>query len=323
MSRNYGVGSRDLLFAFYILIGTFYESYSTIDTNKRRIKRFVVWLKANTNIKRLENVSKEVVLDYANYLKNSGLAIKTIHNYLSVVNVLMELAREDREVWVSAVEDAKFQRKTNITKQYKGICEDEHLALISELPERISCLRSIQRTIGLRFEESCKLDCKKALRQFKKHKQVTILKGTKGGRKRVVTPHEFNYGDVESALTRATRLQGNNKCLIPKEDSYIEFKADCYQKLPKDKPSFHAERHFFANDLYSHLITAEIGHEITTPVLDEEYLQNESGWCRFLSNKFEIDLDLVRRADEKVRLMVSKNLGHARPDITASYIGGR
>ena len=323
MSRNYGVGSRDMLFAFYILINRFYQSFSTIDTNQKRIKQFVDWLKINTTIKRLEDVSKDIVLEYANYLKYSGLKIKTIHNRLSVVNILMELARGDRELWVSPVYDAKFDRKTNVAKQYKGITEVDHQSLILELPERISVLRKIQRGLGLRFEESCKEDYKRLWREFKNNGQVTILKGTKGGRKRVVVPLDSNYKSIESALNHAAKLQGKNNSLIPQDKSYVEFKRECYQSLPKGSLSFHAERHFFANELYSQLISEQLGYEITTPVLDEEYQKYMNGWCRYLSSKFDIDLDVVRKADEMVRLIVSECLGHSRIDVTASYVGGR
>lgn len=321
MSRNYGIGSRNMEFAFITLIASLYVSYSSIATAKTRLRCFVKWLKSNTKVKKMEQITQQDVKDFAHDLLAKNYAIKTIHSYVSATNVCMVAAREDREIWVSVDRDTDVPRKSNRAKYFKGIEEKKHCDLISKCSAEVASILELNRRLGLRFKEASLLDSRAALEEFINTNKVSIEYGTKGGRKRVVEPHKSQFSLVREALKVATELQEDRRNMILVDESYKQFQGRCYQELTELGAKFHSERHSFANLQYELLMSECLGVKVLTPVTDDFYKDKKGGWCKYLAEKHCLAIEEVKQIDYDVRMNIAESLGHSRIDIISSYIG--
>ena len=91
----------------------------------------------------------------------------------------------------------------------------------------MGALLSLQRSLGLRFEEAAKLDAQRALAQAERHGQIRIEDGTKGGLVRQVpcqSPAQHH------ALAQAAAQQ-EGRSLIPPSMSYKDFRTAAYSEL--------------------------------------------------------------------------------------------
>ncbi len=102
---NFNLGSRDMLKA---LINASFENQDGKVTNTHRarlavLNHFVVFLKANTDIKRLNDIEKHHVHRFGEWLKNQAdeelLSPVTARDYLSHVNRTLAQARGMMCVW--------------------------------------------------------------------------------------------------------------------------------------------------------------------------------------------------------------------------------
>ena len=94
----------------------------------------------------------------------------------------MEIARGDKALRVMG-RDAKPKRRVTTTPKQATEAAHDTAKLKIEPRTRFSW---ITKTLGLRFEESAKLDAKKALKQALNKGELKIIDGTKGGRLRHV-----------------------------------------------------------------------------------------------------------------------------------------
>jgi len=167
----------------------------------------------------------------------------------------------------------------------------------------------VQRTLGLRFEESAKLNAGRALVEAKKTGRVTITAGTKGGLKRTVSASP----KAITALVRAAAVQGRDRSMIPASDSYRDFQQAAYRELREaGGTGFHGERHSYAQERYEALIGAP------APVV-EGWKRNE----RFerLAEAVGVTLQEAKAADAWARWIVAVELGHRRTEVTNAYLG--
>lgn len=311
MSRNYGAGTRDMGRAGAFFAKQVSESYSTQATLSQRFDQFVEYAREN-GISRLEQVTQETVLAYADSLASSELSAATQQNYLSAVNVIMQTARGDQEVRVTPKE-AGLEQRSNVATEYKGHVER------GELSERTQAIVDLARNFGLRFEEASKLDAKSALSEAQEKGTVTVENGTKGGQSREVPI--TNEKQIET-LKNAAEIQGNDRSMIPAEKTYAEHQRESY----RETSNFHAERHAYANERYSDLMREKLGIEIKSPVLSDK--PEGQKWADYLASQayeqgVSITPELAREFDREARLELSEELGHHREDVISTYIGGQ
>jgi len=225
--------------------------------------------------------------------KEKQLAIGTVKNLMTAVRFWAEHVGKDNVVKRNN-SDYGIGDRTYVTNVSKAtMATDVQLAQVQDPYTRMSLL--LQREFGLRREESIKIrpewaDCGDRLR----------LKDswTKGGKYREIP---ISTKAQRAALDAAKTLAGKGS-LIPNDMSYKKqlerFKAACAQAGIKH---VHGQRHRFAQQRYQAL----------------------TGWkapaCGGPAAK--ILTPEQRARDRAARLVISKELGHEREQITAVYLG--
>ena len=315
-TTNYNLGSRNIVMAAKNALTRAGKSFSSVATISQRFSHFASFAKETAGIKIMEQISRENVLSYAKALAEKveagQLSATTVQNYLSAVNVILSLARGDSALRVKPVSEAGFPSRSGIAKINKSVSLEAHNSAINKATEIISIMLELQRNLGLRFEESAKIDAKKVLSGYGLGKKfVTITDGTKGGRIRQVPI--FSYSQIQ-ALQRAASYQEKHhqRSMIPKAKSYKDFRNDAYNQIRNLGKNFHGERHAYAQERYKQLMG------FNAPVVE--------GTTSLANLKFEafrlgVPVSLLKEKDYLVRLQISAELGHSRVSITRSYLG--
>ncbi|MDE3022419.1 MAG: integrase domain-containing protein [Pseudomonadota bacterium] len=313
MSRNFGLGSRNMDYAGLLALKKEMLSFSSVTTESSRWGQFVKWLKPQ-GINRMEHVEREDILRYGEYLlyriECEELGVATVHNYLSAVNRVFNIARRDKKLWVSPVDDCGVPERSGICTESKACNDGKHAEAKQNVSERTAILMGLQRMFGLRFEESCKLDAKRGLREASALQKLTIEAGTKGGRQRLLP---ILMPDQLLVLEKASEVQGSHYSMIPSGLTYVEFQRQAYREASAVKLHFHSERHAYAHARY----LVEAGCEC--PVV--------SGYAhglahhKYVADKLGCTVNEAREIDCQVRMKIARELGHARIQITNSYYG--
>lgn len=264
----------------------------------------------------MEKITADRVIDYgrmlADWVLQGDLAASTAQNRVSAINSVMELATP-RWIAVSPTQDCWIPARSGIAKSSKAIAAAEHQRLCEKLRQqdnqRLATLLELHRALGLRFEESAKLDARSALQQARDKGEIPICAGTKGGRKRLVPASR----QAIAALELAASLQGKERSMIPVQETYAEFQDRAYRELQKAGGfGFHGERHHYAQARYEDLCGAP------SPVA--------AGWSRRerlqrLGIHLSISLTTAKALDARVRLQIAEELGHGRIEVTDAYLG--
>ncbi|WP_174169806.1 integrase domain-containing protein [Pseudoalteromonas sp. JC28] len=312
-SRNFGLRSRDISKAGLNALKEDIKSFSSISTMHGRWNRFCSWLKTEHQIKDMRDITHEHLQEYSSHLSErcnqQNLSASTAQNYMSAVNRVMEIARGDRTVHVAPVVEGNLPKRSGIAKTNKSVSHDVHAKSLIALTPRTAALLELQRELGLRFEESAKLDAQKALHEALQHGYINIKDGTKGGRLRTVPVQN----DAQfKALRLATTFQ-NGRSMIAPGQSYKQFKQDAYNELKSLDITFHAERHHYAQTRYQTL------SNIACPAASG--IKHSFEHYRYIANTLNISLKEAKDLDHHARMQVSQELGHGRIDVTNSYLG--
>ena len=317
MSRNFNLGSRDMGRAGQMALNSAAQvgavSFSTAATNGARWDEFASFAKAEMGVKQMERITQEIVIAYGEQLQervaDGKMSAATAQNYVSAVNSVMTLATTGKWESVSPTKDCGIDQRSGIATENRAISEMRHGELKEAVSERLGTLLDLQREMGLRFEESAKLDAAGALAEARETGRVTIEAGTKGGLEREVPASQ----EAVSALERAASIQGKDRSMIPSAQSYASFQAESYRELREAGGNgFHGERHTFAQERYEALTGAP------APVAE--------GWGR--EERFErmaallgVSTDEARAIDQAAREQVAEELGHGRVEVTNAYLG--
>lgn len=269
-------------------------SYATQAT-RRRLFSMIAHDTAQLGYRNLEigGLKPKHVEALVAHWKEKQLAIGTIKNLMTAMRYWAQHIGKDNVVKRNN-SDYGIGDRTYVTNVSKAtVVTDGQLARVKDPYTRMSLL--LQREFGLRREESLKMrpewaDCGDRL----------CLKDswTKGGKARAIP---ITTEAQRAALDAAKALAGKGS-LIPKGMSYKDqlerFKAACAQAGIKH---VHGQRHGFAQQRYEAL----------------------TGWkapaCGGPNSKMLSPEQKAR--DRAVRLLISKELGHEREQITAVYLG--
>ena len=167
----------------------------------------------------------------------------------------------------------------------------------------------LQRELGLRYEESAKIDARAALAQAERTSTVTISAGTKGGLSRSVPIVRNEQIEV---LRNAAAIQGNHRSMIPAQQTYWQYREQCYAEKP-DNYQFHGERHDYAQQRYEALtgipcpVAAGVGH-------GAEHHQ-------YIADRLSVSVAEAKQIDRDAREQVASELGHGRIGVTNNYLG--
>jgi hypothetical protein len=292
------------------------KSFSSVATISQRFSHFASFAKETANIKIMENISRDTVLAYAKLLAEKveagQLSAATAQNYLSTVNVTLSLARGDYALRVTAVGDAGLASRSGIAKVDKSVSIADHLAAVGRASPVLALLLELQRELGLRFEESVKIDAQKAYAQAVDKGVVTIQAGTKGGRVREV-PITSNSQIV--ALKAAADYQQfyKIKSMIAAGQTYKDFRNAAYNEIRGLGVAFHGERHAYAINRYQTLVG------VSAPVVVG--IRKLAEHIAYVAKTLGISVKDAGSLDYGARLKISFELGHSRTAVTRSYLG--
>lgn len=292
MSRNYGLGSRNMGRAVSMLLASRANrqemAFGTARDLQERWQLFCDWCWP-LGVKKLESLSRAVVitygLDLAARVENEELSVASAHNYLSAVNRIMALVHQDRALLVSSVNDCGIPPRDGICRTNKATTLADHNAAISLVSPHVGILLKLQRAWGLRFRESALLNARRAIDEVKRVGRITVERGSKGGQQRVVPP----TADGLQVLDLAASIQGESGSMIKDATSYIEFARLAYREIAETAVNFHGERHDYAHRRYRELMHAEcpvaagVGHGLPH--------------FRFLANALGIDPETAAYSD--------------------------
>lgn len=313
-ARNFGLGSRDMGYAGLNALREGMLSHSSIATMADRWAQFAAWARDTAGIKDMRNIEASTLRDYATHLierlERGEIGPTTAQNRLSAVNRVLEIARGDRVVRLDPVREAGLPTRSGIAKTDRSASLSQHDKMLAALPERLAAILALQREFGLRFEEAAKMDAVRALAQAK-NGTVRIEAGTKGGLARelpITRPMTQRF-----VLANAAMLQGADRSMIPRQQSYRAFRVEAYTALRAAGIRSHSERHAYAQERYAALVGA--------PAPVAAGIRHGADHHQFLAARLGSDVAAARTLDQQARLQVASELGHGRIDVTNAYLG--
>lgn len=312
MSRNFGLGSRDMGTAGqYALNNSARDgavSFSTAATNGDRWQSFANWAKEN-DVKKMENVTPELVKEYgqelAEKVKNGEMAASTAQNYVSAVNSVMNIATNNEWKSVSPTKDCNIEQRSHVRQETPGALDRGAYsraveAVREQVSERAAAVVELCRELGLRSKEASLLDARAALAEAKDRGAVTVDAGTKGGRERevpITSPAQVQ------ALEKAAQAQGGDRSMIPAGESWASWREGALRD---------------ARELVQAATTGGGLHDLRAAYACERY-QELTGHAAPCAGGEISDRD----RDAAARMAVAEELGHGRIDVVAEYVGGR
>lgn len=310
--KNFSLGNRDMARALINANNSRPLSLATRDTQASGLRDYVKYLKSEHGLKDLKQI--ELTHNHA-YLDNlieryeaGSLTAGTVQDYISYVNNALEIARGDRAMVISAVDNGA-PRRCGIADRDHSVSQQTHDAVKQQLPDRLSAQADLQREIGLRFKESCLINVREVLAHAEKTGNILITDGTKGGR-----PREFAVVSQSQihALERALQFQGSHYSLVPVEQSFAQYQNECYRAIQQYELKFHGERHHYANERYFQI--SGVNSPVRAGVEHEQH-------HRYIAEQLGITITQARQLDHETRLQIAEELGHSRIDITNAYLG--
>ena len=288
-TRNFGLGSRDMGKAGKIVLDQAREnkqiSFSSVATMSQRFNDFADFAKSN-GVKIMENVNHDLIRSYYSNLIERGLSTSTIHNSISAVNRVLEMATGGKWEKLTASRDLFAQHRSFVRTQVAdGLNRQKVSSAVDALKEaglvRAAAVVELARDLGLREREASLLHIADAAREAARTGQVTIGAGTKGGQIRVVEASD-------RAKETLTRLSESFKTLLHAGETYKSFVSG----------EIRQSREILKEHQISRI------HELRAAFAQEKYAV----------------LRAAGESDKDSRAAVSEDLGHHRIEVTNSYI---
>jgi hypothetical protein len=280
-------------------------SFSSSNTIADRFSHFASFAKSE-GVGRMERITPQLVQEYGRGLADQVTAGKMspayAQNMVSAVNTVMHQVREWKSV--SPTKNCQIATRSHVRDTPPHGIEREQLgraldALREAGQERGAAAADLARELGLRSKEASLLDTVKALQQAQNRAAVTISEGTKGGRVREVP---ITRPEQLTALSRAASIQGNDRALIPPSQNWHQWRQ--------------GELRNTRQTLQEH--TGGGLHDLRAAYACERYEQLTGHAAPVQGGQIQ-----DRDADRHAREVISKELGHHRIEVVASYVGGR
>ncbi len=309
MSRNFGIGTRDLAQAGQRFLQQSVQhkalSFSSADNLADRWAQFAAYAKEN-GVGRMERISPELVQQYGRELalkvESKQISASYAQNLVSSVNTVMHLTPKE---WESVsptkecgIAERSLVRDTPVLTQQEPLSVALH-ALREAGDYRGAAVAELARELGLRSKEAALLNAHSALREAQTKGHVSVSEGTKGGRSREVPVlHEKQL----EALKNAAEAQKDSRAIIPSDKNWAQYRNELQSVRETLKENgfagLHDLRSAYAADRYEQ-ITGQ-----AAPV-------NNGG------------VIMDRANDYAAREQITSELGHGRIDVVSAYIGGR
>lgn len=310
MSRNYGLGTRDMASAGRIAldrhVGQKGASFSTASTVAARWKLFAKYAKDH-GIGRMERVTEEFVVKYGKALAAEVIDGKKkeayAQNLVSAVNTVIHLVRPD---WKTVSPTGKCGIETRCTIRTtvpagtdRAVADQAITALRDGGLPHAAAVAELARELGLRSKEAALLDASKAVQEAMKKGTIRVIDGTKGGRLRVLPiTHERQI----VALVNAATLQSQERALIPENQNWKTFRE--------------GELRAGRGLLQGHGIAGY--HDLRSAYACKRY----EALTGQVAPVYGVEIG-DRERDKQARRQLARELGHGRIDVISEYIGGR
>lgn len=316
--RNFGYG-KQLLYAITMALNALFgqhDHFGTRRTHRIRIRIFVEFCKRQ-GIRDARDIDMELVAAYGLYLRHrlseayewadgtrdNPIAVSYAHNLISTMNTCLYAMRRDEKLHLSARKSLGVARSHIRKTQIQADIADTKTAvdrMIASGNERGAAVVLLSRAWGMRPSEAILQNLDRMKKEVIATGTAAILEGTKGGRQcrsRTITAGEFQREALEFAIS--VRPAGST-CLLSETDNVIAFYRTelgrCRRILKKcGIPSVRELRSGFAQDVYEEIVRGP--SPLRGPIGD-------------------------RVLDRIARETVARLLGHGRPQIASSYIGG-
>ncbi len=336
-ARNRGLGSRDPYQAASNAAQEIYNQKENAGLTKNdkvnHFHQFLNYFKDNDEkIKNLNKIESSHLDKYAEYLaervSNEDITSKTASNRISSVNTLMYQINGNDDAKFKSPSEYGIEGRTGIANEDKSVERDLIEEIKTSLSSNHACMLDLQREIGLRFEESAKFNASAAIKSIiTGASSITIEDGTKTGRNRTVSLSE----KAKYAIERAAEVQQEYRSMIPPDQSYKEFRNECYNVMRDKDISHHAMRHSYAHELYRTGWNEKGYKDIEPPVragIEPPAVSNRADMSRYLNERIEylkektgLSKNDVREIEKDIRFDISEKLGHSRVSITNNYLG--
>jgi hypothetical protein len=225
--------------------------------------------------------------------------------------VTRKLSAPERWQIVEPGKDCGVSRRQCVPLESKAMSDEQHTQMQTEIGEPYATLMALQRTFGLRFEESCLIEPALALREAERTRLITVHRGTKGGKARHVVCDSHGI----KVLLRALSHCGPTGTMIPVDMTYKRFRQHCYSQSRRiGMGGFHQERHAYGQK--RNLELSGLQAPVVLGITKKEYIQ-------YFAAQKGLTLDEAKSAHSKVKLKISEELGHHRDNVTDTYIAMR
>lgn len=316
--RNFGYG-RQLNYAGPQALKDMFGGghYGTVKAHCDRWQAFVKWCRSEQGpgINDARQIDREVLADYAAYLRDTvrrgDLAVSTAQNRLSSVNRTMAALRGDQCVKLPSPSKALGMQRTGGRHsvpqgQDRGQVKQIVDALCNLHQLRAAAIVLLARATGMRLREAILADLPRLSRQAEACGKINIQEGTKGGRAGASAPRWIAVDDhIRDALGFASQASpAGSRNLIAPNERYLSLLQTIVRPAreilhEQNLKGFHELRAAYACERYEQIT------QCRAPI--------NGGQC------CQID----RNLDREARKQISYELGHARVDVVAAYIGGR
>lgn len=311
MSRNFGLGSRDMSRAGQNALNAAVQrgeaGFSTAATNGGRWAQFATWVKAEQGVNRMEHITAAHVQAYGQELAErvgrGELAASTAQNAVSAINAVMGLATRGQWQSVSPTKACAIPERSAVREHEPGgLDRDRYQQALSAVRDtqgdRAAAVVELARELGLRSKEASLLNAQQALREAGRG-TVSIVHGTKGGRVREVP---ITRPEQLQTLQRAATAQGTDRSMIPASESWRGWREGALREARETVQT----------------VTGGGLHDLRAAYACERYLSLTGHAAPAAGGQI-----LDRAADLAAREEISAELGHGRIDVTVSYLGGR
>ena len=306
--KNFGYGKKLDYAVSNILRDKFGVSrFGTQATYRSRLRDFEEFLNS-AGIKNLAEITRSDIAAYADSLRNrvadGDCAVATAVNYLSAANILLSHARHDEQLAVSPSNEVGRRNYVRTVAPFGlRVAHPSQLQAASSLGllhgDAIIAVLGLARFAGVRFREASLTPLDDALAEIRATGSLNIVHGCKGGRTedRLVP----GSGELVEVLEIACARLGR-QFVIPTRWNYIQWSYYAYRHMPKVAAclgisrGFHDLRASYACERYSAITGAD------APVVAGRRL-------------------VSRELDRLAREQISRELGHGKAQICASYTG--
>lgn len=309
MSRNFGIGTRDLAGAGQRFLQQAVQhkalSYSSADGLGHRWMQFAAYAKEQ-GIGRMERITPELVQQYgrelADKVQHEQFSASYAQNLLSAVNTVMHLTPKTWQS-ISPTRDCGIAERS-LVRATPVLTAREPLsgaldALRAANNYRGAAIAELAREFGLRSKEAALLNAHSALKEAQSKGYISVSRGTKGGRGRNVP---ITHGKQLQALKNAATAQKNARAVMPSDKNWAQYRNELQnvREILKENgfAGLHDLRSAYAADRYEQFTNQP------APV-------NNGGIINDKAN------------DYAAREQITAELGHGRIDVIAAYIGGR